>query len=74
MSYAPMSSTDGPPRTITWRGRAHTVTRVLETWRVGGRWWRGEAPSDHYRLEVEGGATLRVRRREGAWEVEGVDD
>lgn len=68
------SPDDGAPRAVTLRGRTRAVRRLLDAWRAGGRWWRGEAPSDHYRLELEDGVTVRVRHQAGAWTVEGVDD
>lgn len=69
-----VSPDEETPIAVTLRGRTHRVVRLLDAWRVGGRWWRGETPSDHYRVELEGGATLRIRRQDGAWRVEGVDD
>lgn len=78
MPHAPgeasVSSVDGLPASVTLHGRTRRVTRLLDAWRVGGRWWRGEPPSDHYRVELEGGATVRVRHQEDAWTLDAVDD
>ncbi len=69
-----LAQADDLPTAVTLHGREHRVTRLLDAWRVGGRWWRGEAPSDHYRLELEGGVIVRARRQGGAWSIDGVDD
>ena len=28
--------------------------RLIDRWRVGGKWWRGESPRDYYRVEYKG--------------------
>ena len=55
-------------------GRVRDVVRVHDAWRVGNRWWRGEAPSRHYLLELEDGLTLEVYEQAGAWRLERVLD
>lgn len=61
------SSRDGLPVRIEHEGRVHTVAAVLDVWRVGNRWWRGEAPSTHYLLELEDDVTAEVFEQGGAW-------
>lgn len=62
-----VSSRDGLPVRLRHDGRAHAVLAVLDVWRVGNRWWRGEAPSTHYLLELEGEVTAEVLEQAGVW-------
>ena len=61
------SSRDGLPARLEHEGRIRAVTDVLDVWRVGNRWWRGEAPSTHYLLELDGDVTAEVLEQAGAW-------
>ena len=61
-----------PARVELSDGRVHEVLRVHDAWRVGNRWWRGEAPSRHYLLELDDGVTLEVYEQAGAWHLERV--
>ena len=63
-----------PARLELHDGRVRTVLRVHDAWRVGNRWWRGEAPSRHYLLELDDGVTLEVYEQQGAWHLERVVD
>lgn len=65
---------DGLPHRVEVDGRVRAVRYVLDAWRVGDRWWRGEAPSDHWLLELEDGAILELRERDGVWELAGTLD
>lgn len=55
------------PGAVRVRGQRHRVVRVLDRWRYGGRWWRGEPPRDYLLLEVEGGGVLEVFREGNRW-------
>lgn len=63
-----------PARLELADGRVRTVLRVHDAWRVGNRWWRGEAPSRHYLLELDDGLTLEVYEQAGAWRLERMLD
>lgn len=63
-----------PSRLELGDGRVRTVVRVHDAWRVGNRWWRGEAPSRHYLLELDDGVTLEVYEQAGGWHLERVAD
>jgi hypothetical protein len=63
-----------PARVELGDGRVRDVVRVHDAWRVGNRWWRGEAPSRHYLLELDDGLTLEVYEQAGAWRLERVLD
>ena len=65
---------DGLPARLEHGGRVRTVAHILDVWRVGNRWWRGEAPSTHYLLELEDEATVEVCEQEGAWRLLRVMD
>ena len=28
--------------------------KIIDQWRIGGRWWRGEAPRNYFRIEQNG--------------------
>ena len=62
-----VSSRDGLPARLRHDGRVHAVLAVLDVWRVGNRWWRGEAPSTHYLLDLDGGITAEVCEQAGDW-------
>jgi hypothetical protein len=59
--------TSGQPRQLHLRERWQRVARVLDAWRYGGRWWLGEAPRDHYLLELTDGQVVEVYREGEAW-------
>lgn len=63
-----------PARVELGDGRIRDVVRVHDAWRVGNRWWRGEAPSRHYLLELDDGLTLEVYEQAGAWRLERLLD
>jgi len=59
---------EGPGiRSVTLKGRRHRVERIVDAWRYGGRWWRGERPRDYFLLELEGGLLLEVYREGETW-------
>ncbi len=63
-----------PARVQLGDGRVRTVRHVHDAWRVGNRWWRGEAPSRHYLLELDDGLVLEVYEQAGGWHLERVTD
>ncbi len=56
------------------RCEGRRVRRVLDRWRYGGRWWRGEAPRDYWLLELEDGSVKEVYRSEGRWMLSRIVD
>lgn len=42
---------DGRVKAFTWRGKTHRVTRELDRFRAGGRWWLGEPVRSVHVLE-----------------------
>lgn len=66
---------DGLPcRVALEDGRPRAVRGVLDAWRVGNRWWRREAPSDHYLLDLDGGLVAEVFVQDGRWQLERILD
>lgn len=55
------------PQQLQLRDRWRRVTRLLDCWRYGGRWWLGEAPRDHYLLELDHGQVVEVCREDEQW-------
>jgi len=57
---------DYPPRSITWRGRRHNVTRADGPERIFGEWWKRdselEAVRDYYVVENEAGERFWIFR------------
>lgn len=68
------STRDGLPVRIEHDGRILAVAAVLDVWRVGNRWWRGESPSTHYLLELSGELTAEVLEQGGTWRLVRVMD
>ncbi len=54
-------------RSVALKRRRYRVRRILDRWRYGGRWWRGEPPRDYFLLELEGGRLLEVYQEAGRW-------
>lgn len=55
------------PQQLQLHDRWRRVARVLDAWRYGGRWWLGEAPRDHYLLELDDGRVVEVTREGDEW-------
>lgn len=65
---------DGLPCRCQVNGRWFGVNRLLDAWRYGGRWWLGEAPRDHYLLELEDGRVAEITREGDEWFLIGTAD
>ncbi|QFG21223.1 DUF6504 family protein [Actinomadura sp. WMMB 499] len=62
-----VSVRDGRPARFVWRGRGHTVRRVLEHWVATRDWWREQDPDgdvlgerEFWRVEASPGAETGV--------------
>ena len=53
---------DGRVKAFTWRGKTYRVTRELDRFRAGGRWWLGEPVRSVHVLEF---GPLLAELREG---------
>lgn len=54
----------GNPSRLEGKARQRGVTRVLDRWRAGGRWWEGEPPRDYFLLELAGGMVVEVYKED----------
>ncbi|MEX2536274.1 MAG: hypothetical protein WD273_11830 [Trueperaceae bacterium] len=50
------------------------VTRIIDEWRVAGRWWATEMRRDYYLLELHGGRLIELYGEGEHWCVTGVAD
>lgn len=50
------------------------MTRVIDEWRVAGRWWEAELRRDYYLVELDGGRLVELYREAEHWCVTGVAD
>ena len=50
----------GAPRSFTWRGRRHPVTRVMRRWRIDVDWWRGRVWREYFKLVTRTGLLVEV--------------
>jgi hypothetical protein len=55
----------GLPKRLWLGPDSYCVRRVIDAWRYGGEWWRGEPPRDYYHIETTGGAGFIVYREGG---------
>lgn len=69
-----VESQDALPSRLHTPEQAYDVLRVLDAWRAAGRWWRGELPSHHFAVELEGGLLAAIYERGGSWRVERIQD
>ena len=69
-----VESRDALPVRLRTSDAAYDVLQVLDAWRAAGRWWRGEPPSSHFAVELEGGLLASICERGGRWRVERVQD
>lgn len=42
----------GHPYSLSWQGRTHTISVLLDQWRFGGRWWLDEHPRACYLVQA----------------------
>lgn len=52
----------------------HRVARVVDEWRVDGRWWAEEVHRDYYLLELDGGTLVELYREGENWCLTGMAD
>ena len=69
-----LTNANGHPSGLNGPRKPVGVRRVLDFWRDGGGWWRGEPPRDYYLLEVETGTVLEVYRAGETWVLSRVAD
>lgn len=69
-----VESRDALPSRLHTPDAVYDVLQVLDAWRAGGRWWRGELPSSHFAVELDGGLRASICERNGIWRVERVQD
>jgi hypothetical protein len=48
----------GCPVRFTWRGEAHPIVRVVNTWRVDTEWWTFRIWREHFKVATETGYLL----------------
>lgn len=78
-----MAVENGKPGRVSWSSASGErvkapaggrVKRVIDEWRVAGRWWVSEIRRDYYLLELEGGRLVELYREGESWCVTGVAD
>lgn len=74
---------NGRPGRVSWspadgsRAKAASggrVKRIIDEWRVAGRWWTSEIRRDYYLVELDGGRLIELYREGQSWCVTGVAD
>ncbi len=64
----------GSPSKLEGPRKPVKVRYILDAWRYGGRWWRGEAARDYYLLELESGHVVEVYRSLESWVLSRISD
>ena len=65
-------SPTGQPLRFIWKSRRYSV-QIMDTWRYGGRWWRGEGPRDCYLVQA-GALTAELHQQGGVWWLARLQD
>jgi hypothetical protein len=63
-----------PVAARTARASGGRVARVIDAWRVAGRWWANEVRRDYFLVELDGGRLVELYREGERWCVTGVAD
>ncbi len=69
-----LTNEKGHPCGLNRPQRPVKVTRILDTWQDGGRWWLNEPPRDYYLLELETGSVWEVYKSGSDWTLSGIAD
>ncbi len=40
----------GVPGSFTWRGRKHTVAKIIRRWQIDEQWWRERICREYFKL------------------------
>jgi hypothetical protein len=56
------------------RASGGRVARVIDAWRVAGRWWANEVRRDYFLVELDGGRLVELYREGELWCVTGTAD
>ncbi len=64
------------PAAFAWRGRYHTVDRVIERWRVDEGWWKRRAWREYFQLVTHSGLLVLIYHdvRIDQWRLQRVYD
>lgn len=64
------------PAAFVWRGRRHTVARVVERWRVDEGWWKRRAWREYFQLVTHSGLLVLIYHdvRIDQWRLQRVYD
>lgn len=67
----PETTVAGEPLTVVRRGSTHSVSTIIEQWRLDDGWWRtGPISRHYYRLQLDDGRLVTVffdRERRSWW-------
>jgi hypothetical protein len=64
----------GTPLRLEDGGGERKVTRVLDFWCYGGRWWLAEPPRDYFLLELSDSRVVEIYRAAERWTLSRVAD
>jgi hypothetical protein len=56
------------------RASGGRIARVVDEWRVAGRWWANEVRRDYFLVELDGGRLVELYREGELWYVTGTAD
>ena len=64
------------PQAFTWEGYHHTVTALVERWRVDESWWRRRVWREYFTLTTHSGLLVLIYHdvRNDTWRLQRVYD
>jgi hypothetical protein len=69
-----LTNEQGHPSELNGPQRPVRVSRILDFWQDGGRWWMNEPARHYYLLELETGNVCEVFKSGESWTLSGVSD
>ncbi len=60
LEAAEVKVNEGRIQLVKVKQRVYVIERTLETYKYGGRWWRGELPRSYFILQSNRGVRLEV--------------
>lgn len=69
-----LEDANGHPSGLNGPQRPVGVSRILDFWTDGGRWWLNEPERRYYLLELETGNVWEVFKAADAWTLSRISD